>query len=110
MNFTYFISIVVITLKNVDICNSYGLNLHSSSDVKIFSSESVYVPAMAGVIRSKTVIVRTEMEIKAIKLKDINNSLAVPKVIAGGLGFQYVHINLYSDRGRSLSYVVEVYI
>ncbi|XP_063548113.1 uncharacterized protein LOC134755488 [Cydia strobilella] len=50
-----------------------------------------------------------DMKIKGIAIKDLENGNAQPAIRSGGLGFNFVTINLKSERGSGYKYLIEVF-
>uniref|UniRef100_A0A1E1WPV4 Uncharacterized protein n=1 Tax=Pectinophora gossypiella TaxID=13191 RepID=A0A1E1WPV4_PECGO len=50
-----------------------------------------------------------DQKIKGIAIKDLENGLAEPSITRGGLGFNFVNINLKSERGSGYKFLIEIY-
>lgn len=48
-------------------------------------------------------------KIKGIAIKDLDNGMAKPSIVRGGLGFDYVHIKLKSERGSGYRFLIEIF-
>lgn len=61
--------------------------------------EDVYIYNKVGVSQA----------IRGIAMKDLDNGLGEPVILAGGIGFQFVHIAITSERGSRIRFLIEVY-
>ncbi|KAJ2944991.1 hypothetical protein O0L34_g1887 [Tuta absoluta] len=50
-----------------------------------------------------------DQRIKGIAIKDLDNGLAEPSIVRGGLGFNFVTIKLKSERGSGYRFLIEIY-
>lgn len=51
----------------------------------------------------------TNIQIKGIALKDLDNGNAEPSINRGGLGFNYANLKFKSERGSGMRFLVEIY-
>ncbi|KAL0811016.1 hypothetical protein ABMA28_010300 [Loxostege sticticalis] len=88
-----------------------GLVNEASGHVRLAGSKVVQRNAIPLYKRTDEEIFQIEGNniIKGIAIKDMDNGLAEPSISLGGLGYNFVHIKLKSERGSGYNFQIEIY-